>query len=371
MTAVEAAAAMGDSRTRLTRIIRGTKKVTTLAHQQTVMNQFLMFLSGRTASAELYQTFMVRDMESKKKDGSPAYAASSLWSRRTHLRDYFKTLNPPLDVSSVDSLIYDALSALKRGQQPSHAREFKSTELFDFWARAPNEGMWLLYKAISLIGFYGLARNSELVGLTWNNVHIDDAGIWILLHRVKCPKDGDFTKVLIPRATGHRIVPADIFLTFRNSILAARLSNMRLWMQWRRGKWVNQALGKESVRKVPGIVAEFLFPGQNNEGFRGHSWRPSGATALAEFGGSVLQLQSAGHWQSVQVATSYVHESESNHKQIAIKMCGESSQPETDDGITEQAPQPDQNVYGMPPCKIPKMVFNAPVTGCTFNVYCN
>lgn len=357
---VEAAAAIaGDSRARLTRIVRGAKKAGTLAHQETVVRQFNAFLSGRTATAELYLDFMVRDMEAKKADGSPAYVPTSLWSRRSHLKDYFQATDPPLDISSVDRRICDALEGLQRGHRPKHAREFKSSDLFDFWARAPNEGEWLLYKAISLVGFYGLARNSELVGLTWNEVHTDDDGVWILLHRVKCPADGDYSKVLIPRVGGHRVVPADIFLVYRDSILAAHLSKPRLWMQWRHKKWTNQPMGKESMRKVPHIVANYLFPGQNNDGFRGHSWRPSGATALAAFGGTVLQLQSAGHWQSVKVATTYVHESEASHKKIAHTLCGESSQPGDDN---EEPPQPEHG----PPSKIPKLVFNAPVTGCTF-----
>lgn len=310
---------------------------------------------------------MLRDIEAKKPDGSPAYVPTTLWSRRSHLKAYFQTLDPPLDISTVDSNIYVALVALQRKHVPSHTREFKVSDLFEFWARAPNEGEWLLYKAISLFGFYGLARNSELVGLTWNEVHVDDDGVWILLHRVKCPEDGAYSKILIPRIKGHRVVPADIFLAYRDSVLAAHLSCTRLWVQWRNKKWYNQPLGKNALRKVPQLVANFLFPGQNNEGYRGHSWRPSGATALANNGGTVLQLQTAGHWQSVKVATLYVHESEAARKQIAETMCGQSSQEEPPVSTTT-APQPEPGTIA-PPCKLPKIVFNAPLTNCTINIF--
>jgi len=161
----------GDSCARLARLLRAVENKGTTRHRDTVVAQFNAFLGeGRVPTAELYLEFMTSCIEAKKEDGTPKYVASSHWSRRSHLLKYFRMfLRPPLDVSAVDKHVCDALKALSRIATPSHAREFKSSDLFDFWARAPNQGEWLLYKAISLVGFYGLARNCELVDLTWDD----------------------------------------------------------------------------------------------------------------------------------------------------------------------------------------------------------
>jgi len=348
----------------LAAVMRSQMKPGTIAHQEVVIRQFKAFLAERQPTPELYREFMLRDIKGKRSDGTPLYVPSSLWSRRSHLLFYFTNmLSPSLDVSSVDQPICNALAALQKNYVPNHARDFKASELFDFWARAENQGPWSLYKAISLVGFFGLARNSELVNITWEDIDVQPEGIWVLIHRVKCDADRKLCKILIPRCKGHRIVPADIFLSYRDAILSARLSSPRVFMQWRKrpGKWVNQPMGKESIRKVPGIVANYLFPGKNNAGFRGHSWRPSGATALAAYGGSVIQLQTAGGWRSVRVASTYVHESPAARKDIATTLCGEGSQQEVEEQATT-APQP----LLPPPCKAPKIVFNGPVTSCTF-----
>jgi hypothetical protein len=47
----------------------------------------------------------------------------------------------------------------------------------------------------------------------------------------------------------------------------------------------------------------------NSSEFTGHCWRRTGATILAEAGGTVIQLQQAGGWSSVSVAEGYVNES--------------------------------------------------------------
>jgi len=82
-----------------------------------------------------------------------------------------------------------------------------------------------------------------------------------------------------------------------------------------------------------------------------------------------LQLQSAGNWKSVKVATGYIRDSKATHKNIAHTMCGESSQSEDDN---KEPPQPEHDTKAPsqpehgPPSKILKLEFNAPVTGCTF-----
>jgi len=340
---------------------KGTSK-----HRETVVNQFLAFLAGREATPALYLQFMTQNIEAKEGD-KRKYVSTILWSRRSHLLKHFRTfMNPPLDVSSVDKIVYDALTALGKNHVPRHAKMFSVAELFQFWATVPNTGEWLRAKAISLVGFYGLARNSELVKLTWNEVTENERGVWIRIQRSKCRLEDSWNDILIPRISGHRIVPADVFLMYRDSV--AQRPHPRMWRKWNEHNkmWFLQPLGENKIREVPALVASFLHPGQPTTGYRGHSWRPSGATALATYGGSVLQLKTAGNWASDRVAESYARDNPTVRSEIAEKISGPASQDEnavvTDVSL---APQPS---LAPPASKIPKITFTMPLHNCTIMI---
>jgi len=119
MAAQEAAAAAPataisrDTYQQLFAVARTGKASGTIKHYETVKKQFLEFLGGRSATPQLYADFMVLGMESKKKDGTPAYAPTSLWSRRTHLLDYFKELQIEIP-QAVDDPVQSAPSSLGR-----------------------------------------------------------------------------------------------------------------------------------------------------------------------------------------------------------------------------------------------------------------
>jgi len=246
---------------------------------------------------------------------------------------------------------------------PKHAKEFKPSELFQFWAEAPNEGEMLRTKAIALVGYYGCARTCELVGLTWKVIRDEPSkGAWVMLTRGKTPADAAHQGILIPRITGHRIVPADLFLEYKKSVFAASGRPVeRVWRRWQRDHWTAQWIGKEKLKEAPKVVAIFLHLDPTL--YRGHSWRPSGASALAANGGTSAQLKTAGGWHSAAVADSYIHDGPASRVVIAAVLSGEGSQESTQPQPRTAAPQP-----GEPPTKIPKIIFNGPVTNCTFIV---
>jgi len=321
------AAAVPSARMRLAALARENKK--TRAARERVVRQFLEFLGSRPASPEMLIEFLTKNIE----DG---YAASTMWTRRSLLETHYTTMvDPPLDFSTVDPLLDKAFKRLSREHVARHAREFTSAQLFDFWARAPDEGEWLFAKAVSLVGFFGCARNGEMVKLTWADVE-------------------------------DRIVPAEKFLEYRRQVLAAPPEKgNRVRRRWANGKWVAQAVGEHSTQHVPQKVATFL--GLDPTGFRGHSWRPSGATALATHGGTAAQLQVAGHWASLGVAQQYIHAGDASKIDIASVLAGPGSQ--EDSSSPQTAPQQAASQPQEPPAKIPKVIFTAPLTNCTINIH--
>jgi len=355
------AAAVPSARMRLAALARENKK--TRAARERVVRQFLEFLGSRPASPEMLIEFLTKNIE----DG---YAASTMWTRRSLLETHYTTMvDPPLDFSTVDPLLDKAFKRLSREHVARHAREFTSAQLFDFWARAPDEGEWLFAKAVSLVGFFGCARNGEMVKLTWADVEDAPPGVWVTLHWEKCANDGKDDRILIPRVMPngqHRIVPAEKFLEYRRQVLAAPPEKgNRVWRRWANGKWVAQAVGEHSMQHVPQKVATFL--GLDPTGFRGHSWRPSGATALAAHGGTAAQLQVAGHWASLGVAQQYIHAGDASKIDIASVLAGPGSQ--EDSSSPQTAPQQAASQPQEPPAKIPKVIFTAPLTNCTINIY--
>lgn len=130
-------------------------------------------------------------------------------------------------------------------------------------------------------------------------------------------------------------------------------------------------MGKNKIRLVPSKVAAFLHPDMPTTGYRGHSWRPSGASSLGIYGGSVLQLKTAGHWCSDRVAESHNRDNPAARAEIAQKLSGPASQDETEDAAINAAPQPTvtlQPSIAPPASKIPKIVFNAPLHNCTITI---
>jgi hypothetical protein len=186
---------------------------------------------------------------------SPPSIPSSTLLSRCFLKKKRIKKKPPQNTNKIN------LQALDKVYVPKHAKEFTVQQLFDFWARADNEGEMLRAKAVSIVGFFGLARTSELVGLKWSDVEERPDGVVVRLQRKKCAQDGSCDPVLIPRCRGHRIVPADVFLAYNASILAAPpQKDNRIWRRWddRKKRWLAQPLGINKLKEIPKLVATFL-----------------------------------------------------------------------------------------------------------------
>lgn len=69
-----------------------------------------------------------------------------------------------------------------------------------------------------------------------------------------------------------------------------------------------QVVGKNTLAKVPSIIAKFL--GKDNvNAYTGHCLRRTSATLLVDAGGDILSLKRHGGWKSTSVAEGYVNDS--------------------------------------------------------------
>lgn len=108
----------------------------------------------------------------------------------------------------------------------------------------------------------------------------------------------------------------------------------RLFLQWRKGKCVNQVMGKHSIAKIPKEVATFLkLP--EPQTYTGHSYRRSGATMAADAGFSITELKRLGGWKSDKVCEGYIQESLGYKRKMSKKICDAINLPKSDESIDD------------------------------------
>ncbi len=156
-----------------------------------------------------------------------------------------------------------------------------------------------------VLGFFGLLRRSELVGLRVGHVaEFPGGGIELFLPRSKTDQQGRGSRVFLAPLSGSGVPVARIVLRHLGMArsrgvadaapLFARLEGLSGW-----GRGLNKADFTRRLRQrleelqsaVPGLI--FDLPS-----FSSHSLRKGGATAAADAGVNMVEIQQHGRWRS-------------------------------------------------------------------------
>lgn len=117
------------------------------------------------------------------------------------------------------------------------------------------------------------------------------------------------------------------FLTGTKKYIAVRpksANHLRFFLSYKKGKCSMQPVGKNTMGKLPSVVAKYLkLP--NPEGYTGHCFRRSSATLLADSGADLLAVKLHGGWRSSSVAEGYIEESVQNKIKIARRIVSDTS----------------------------------------------
>lgn len=108
-------------------------------------------------------------------------------------------------------------------------------------------------------------------------------------------------------------------------LITTKLS-LRLFLTWdKRNKYYkNSPIGINQLRKLPSKVAEYnKLP--DPKIYTGHSFRVSGATALADAGITVTNLKRHGGWKSDSVVEGYLRESKKAKSDVATMIAGDNA----------------------------------------------
>ncbi|KAM9953647.1 hypothetical protein ACTFIR_008734 [Dictyostelium discoideum] len=164
------------------------------------------------------------------------------------------------------------------------------------------------YKKIVVIcGYFGALRKSEIHALKKDDLTYNETTNNFTLRFIRIKTD----KASIGQTV---VIPADWEISHTKKV-------DKLFVQWcaRSNKYKNQAMGVHTISSVPQDLAKHLnLP--DPESYTSHSLRVSSATALAESGGTILQLKSHGGWSSDKAAEGYIRVSKKAKTDVASKL---------------------------------------------------
>ncbi|KAM9992581.1 hypothetical protein ACTFIY_010017 [Dictyostelium cf. discoideum] len=243
------------------------------------------------------------------------YAPSSYWTMFSLLKDYFIENSIPFDYDSVKRFF----KVKEKGYAPKKApaiepENIKSYLMSNLLAKES-------YKKIVVIcGYFGALRKSEIHALKKDDLTYNETtnNFTLRFIRIKTDKASIGQTVVIPANWGELSLK-NIILNYISEISHTKKVD-KLFVQWcaRSNKYKNQAMGVHTISSVPQDLAKHLnLPNPES------SLRVSSATALAESGGTILQLKSHGGWSSDKAAEGYIRVSKKAKTDVASKLIQE------------------------------------------------
>lgn len=142
---------------------------------------------------------------------------------------------------------------------------------------------FLFFQVVLIFGITGVCRGDELTNLTIGNVKDDGKEISVHVPKTKSKEPKDF----IICGEMAKIIRQYVNLRPKNT------KTDRMLMQYRKGKCVNQVMGKHSIANIPKLIAEFLKLPEPKL-YTGHSYRRTGTTIAADAGASMEDLMRLG-----------------------------------------------------------------------------
>lgn len=255
------------------------------------------------------------------------YLASTLWSFFSILKSFLER-KYNLDVIPGRSIV-TMLKLWQKDEEKDQVQVFTFDNIINFIVNAPDRD-YLHMKAVLLIGYSGLLRVSEMTSMLVNDVTQIDSGYECKVVRRKQVVNRREWKFNVVEPNFVQIIQK--FLQSRNAVIG---KTTRLFVKYHDGKCFGSPLGKNTFCDIAKSIARFL--NLNPELYGGHSFRRTGATLLAEFGGTMTELKQSGGWRSTSVAEQYINESIRSRVTIASKLGGNCNSNATENSLTSSS----------------------------------
>ena len=245
-------------------------------------------------------------------EASESKAPTTLWTELSLIVSEAKRTKG-VDLGEVPT-IKAFLKAIGKKHKKKQSKAFTKTEIMQYLKEEPEDNEQLYYKVVLVLGYYGALRMAELVEITFENISTIGNGYNIYIVRKKTDKANIRETKYLPRLDGPTC-PCRILEKYMNNFTKLERTGWLLRRYWL-GKFTKNHIGINVISKIPSIIAKYLNLPEPN-GYTGHSFRSSSATALVEAGASQINLKRHGGWKSDSIAESYIRNSQRQKVEIA------------------------------------------------------
>lgn len=169
-----------------------------------------------------------------------------------------------------------------------------------------------------IVGIFGCCRKGELIKMDIKDIKDEKDYVEVKVPNTKTKTERVF---VITKGNFENLNLLQIFRNYVN--LRPEITNhSRFFISMRNGKCTKQPIGVNTMSDYPKKIAAFLkLPDPN--GYKGHCYRRTSASLLADSGVGISIIQRHGGWKSATVAEGYVETSVQNKINIAGKIVGD------------------------------------------------
>ncbi|KAJ8974496.1 hypothetical protein NQ317_019454, partial [Molorchus minor] len=218
------------------------------------------------------------------------YKSSTLWAHYSMVKSCL-IIYDNIDISKFPKLV----AFLKRtgdGYQAKKSKILTKSEIDRFLSSADDKE-FLMIKVGLILGIAGACRTDELVNLTVDDIE-------------------DIPRIFVVTDVGNMLELFRKYLSLR----PPHVKHKRLFLYYKAGKCSSQPVGKNTMGKIPSVVASYLkLP--DVACYTGHCLRRSSAALLADAGVDITTIKRHAGWKSTTVAEGCVENSIENKTKIA------------------------------------------------------
>lgn len=201
-----------------------------------------------------------------------------------------------------------------KGHQPKRSKVLAREDVLKFIRKAPNE-TFLMNKVALILGIFGGCRRQELVNMLVTDVEDRNSVFVVTIPETKTDKKRVFTIVDEEEMNSLKLIRDYMSLRPRGC------AEKRLFLTYRQGRCTVQPVGKNTLGKIPFIVAKYLGL-RDPDKYTGHCLRRTSATLLAEAGASMTTLKRHGGWKSTSVAEGYLEDTITSKNEVSRMLAG-------------------------------------------------
>jgi site-specific recombinase XerD len=150
-------------------------------------------------------------------------------------------------------------------------------------------------RALLVLGFALMARRSELVALTLDDVREVDEGLVVTIRKSKTDRDARGAEVAIPYGTRPDTCPVRVIRAWRDRLAEDGITSGPFLRSVDRHGRIGDSLSGDGLRRIVKAAAERAGL-WGAEGYTSHSLRAGGATSAAKAGAHAAAIAAHGRW---------------------------------------------------------------------------